>query len=344
MWCRFKSRRARRVYLLVCFLSQMFLSGSTVQAQEQSKEIPSAPTASDRPQQIVPPLSPEAEDPLLLRAHRAAEEGSFASGEAAVREFLTQHPASTDAHYLLGYILYREVHAKESLSEYTLAAQQRKPTAMELEIVALDYVLLGDFTDADRWLTKSLSWNPANALGWYYLGRAKYNENRFAEAIDAFNTYLKLEPRSVKAEDNIGLSEEGLNHPEEAAKAFQIAISWQEGSSEKNAQPFLNLGSLLAHQGHADAGLPYLLKATELSPRNAKGHEQLGRAYVKLKQLKNAQTELEKAIQLAPNSSSLHFELGMTYRDQGLKEQAKQEFDRCATLNATHSSVDTPNQ
>ena len=148
----------------------------------------------------------------------------------------------------------------------------------------------------------------------------------------------------MKAEDNIGLSEEGLNHPEEAAKAFQIAISWQEGSSEKNAQPFLNLGSLLAHQGHADAGLPYLLKATELSPRNAKGHEQLGRAYVKLKQLKNAQTELEKAIQLAPNSSSLHFELGMTYRDQGLKEQAKQEFDRCATLNATHSSVDTPNQ
>jgi hypothetical protein len=49
-------------------------------------------------------------------------------------------------------------------------------------------------------------------------------------------------------------------------------------------------------------------------------------------------------VQLAPDSSSLHFELGMTYRDQGLKEQAKQEFDRCAVLNSTHSSVETPNQ
>jgi tetratricopeptide (TPR) repeat protein len=320
------------------------LSGSIVLAKEQSKQPPSVPLAPERPQQIVPPLSPGPQDPLLLRAHQAAEEGSFASGEAAVREFLRQHPASKDAHYLLGYIFYREVRAKESLGEYTLAAQHRKPTALELEIVALDYVLLGDFIDADRWLTKSLSWEPANALGWYYLGRAKYNENRFAEAIDAFNSCLKLEPRNVKAEDSIGLSEEGLNHPEEAAKAFQLAISWQEGASEKNAQPFLNLGSLLADQGKADAGLPYLLKATELAPRNAKCHEALGRAYVKLKQLKNAQAELEEAVQLAPNSSSLRFELGMTYRDQGLQEQAKQEFDRCATLNATHSSVETPNQ
>jgi len=315
-----------------------------VLGQQESKQTPSVSLAPERPQQIVPPLSPDAQDPLLLRARQAAEEGSFANGDATVREFLRRQPSSADAHYLLGYILYRELRAKESLGEYTIAAQHRKPTALELEIVALDYVLLGDFMDADRWLTKSLSWEPANALGWYYLGRAKYNENRFAEAIDAFNSCLKLEPRNVKAEDNIGLSEQGLNNPEEAAKAFQFAINWQEGASEKNAQPFLNLGSLLTDQGKAEAGLPYLLKATEMAPRNAKCHEALGRAYVKLKQLKNAQAELEEAVQLAPNSSSVRFELAMTYREQGLKEQAKREFDRCATLNATHSSVETPNQ
>jgi tetratricopeptide (TPR) repeat protein len=343
VWVRFnKSRRVRCVCPVVCILSQMALSG--LLAQTKSTQAPSAALAPERPQQVVPPLSPGTQDPLLLRAHQAAEEGSFAGGEAAVREFLAEHPSSADAHYLLGYILYRQVRAKDSLSEYTLAAQHRKPTAMDLEIVALDYVLLGDFIDADSWLTKSLSWEPSNALGWYYLGRAKYNENRFAEAIDAFDSCLKLEPRNVKAEDNIGLSQEGLNHPDEAAKAFQLAISWQDGASEKNAQPFLNLGSLLADQGKADAGLPYLLKATELAPRNAKCHEELGRAYVKLKQLKNAQAELQQAVQLAPDSSSLHFELGMTYRDQGLKEQAKQEFDRCAVLNSTHSSVETPNQ
>jgi tetratricopeptide (TPR) repeat protein len=90
---------------------------------------------------------------------------------------------------------------------------------------------------------------------------------------------------NVKAEDNIGLSEEGLNRPEEAATAFQTAISWQERPSEENAQPFLNLGSLLADEGTAEAGLRYLLKAGELDPRNAKCPKQLGRAYIKLNQL-----------------------------------------------------------
>jgi tetratricopeptide (TPR) repeat protein len=345
VWCRCnRSRGIRRVCVPLGILAQIFLSGWMVLAQQEAKQTPSVSLAPERPQQIVPPLSPETQDPLLLRAHQAAKEGSFPNGDATVREFLRQHPSSADAHYLLGYILYREQRAKESLGEYTLAAQLRKPTALELEIVALDYVLLGDFMDADRWLTRSLSWEPANALGWYYLGRAKYNENRFTEAIDAFNSCLKLEPRNVKAEDNIGLSAQGLNHPEEAAKAFQLAISWQEGTSALNAQPFLNLGSLLTDQGKVEAGLPYLLKATEMAPRNAKCHEALGRAYAKLKQLSNAQAEFEQAVQLAPNSSSVRFELAMTYRERGLKEKAKQEFDRCATLNATHSSVETPNQ
>jgi tetratricopeptide (TPR) repeat protein len=330
-----------RACLLLWALSQILQSGAVMAQQPQR---PSAPLAPERPQQVVPPLSAQARDPLLLSAHQAVEDGSLANAEAAVREFLSQHPASPDAHYLLGYILYREVRAKDSLGEYTLAAQQRKPTALELEIVALDYVLLGDFIDADRWLTKSLSWEPENALGWYYLGRAKYNENRFAEAIDAFRACLKLDPRNVKAEDNIGLSEEGLNDWEEAANAFRLAISWQDGAAEKNAQPYLNLGSLLADHGQADAALPYLVRATELAPRNARCHEVLGRAYFKLKQLKNAETELAQAIAIAPNSSSLHFELAMTYRDQGRKERAKQEFDRCSALNASHSSIETPNE
>jgi tetratricopeptide (TPR) repeat protein len=289
-------------------------------------------------------ISPQLVDPILLHARQAAEAGSLVSAEASVREYLVQQPKSAAAHFLLGYILYREAHAKDSLAEYTLGAQQQTPSAADLEIVALDYVSLGDFVDADRWLTKSLAWNPTNAQGWYYLGRARYNENRFTEAIDAFNTCLRLDPHNVKAEDNIGLSQEGLNHPEEAYKAFQLAISWQDSISQKNAQPYLNLGSLLADEGHAGAGLPYLQKAVELAPSNAKAHEELGRAYLKLKQPKDAQSELEKAVQIAPNSGSLHFELGINYRDQGMKDQAKQEFDRCAALNATHSSVDTPNQ
>ena len=342
-WSRFRIT-CYWFFLFVCILPALW-RGCDVQAQEQS----GADLSQNSAPSALPPSAPhdsptEPADAWLARARTALRAGSSSSAEAMVRKYLSQNDTSADGHYLLGYILSHELKAKESLAEYTRAAQLRPPTANDLKVVAVDYVLLDDFADADRWLTKALGRNPSDADGWYYLGRTKYNENRFSEAIDAFQRCLKLDTHNVKAEDNLGLSYEGLNQTQQAIQAFQTAIAWQTDGSKKDAQPYLNLGMLFAEQGHPDAGLVYMQEAVALAPQNAKAHEQLGRAYLKLKRLKDAQGELEKAVQLAPNSSSLHFELGINYRDQGLKDQAKKEFDRCAELNANHSSVDTPNE
>ena len=286
---------------------------------------------------------PQPANSLLAQARSAVQAGSFSSAEALARKYVSQQDASADGHYLLGYILSHEGKAKESLAEYTRAAQLRPPSANDFKVVAVDYVLLGDFLDADQWFTKALEMNASDADGWYYLGRTKYNENRFSEAIDAFHTCLKLDAHNVKAEDNLGLSYEGLNRIEEATQAFQTAIAWQTGGAERDAQPYVNMGMLLMEQEHPEASLTYLQEGVTLAPKNPKAHEQLGRAYLKLKRWNDAHDQLEKAVQLAPNSSSLHYELAMSYRDQGMKEQAKKEFDRCTELNATHSSVETPN-
>lgn len=327
--------------LFVClFQTKINLCAQQQAGAGDSKEgaTASPPTATSADAPIEPT------DALLSRARIAVQAGSISSAEGMARQYLAHHDASANGHYLLGYILSRELRAKYSLAEYTRAAQLRTPTANDLKVVAVDYVLLGDLEDADRWLTKALSWNPSDANGWYYLGRTKYGENRFSEAIDAFQNCLKLDKHNVKAEDNLGLSFEGLNQNQQAIQAFQTAIAWQTEESKKDAQPYLNLGILLSEQGPADSGLPYLQKAIAIAPTNAKAHEQLGRTFLKLKRLKDAQGELERAVQLAPNSASLHFELGINYRDQGLKDQAKKEFDRCAELNSTHSSVETPNE
>src|SRR5207253_7946429 len=78
------------------------------------------------------------------------------------------------------------------------------------------------------WSSDVCSSDLSDSEGWYYLGRTKYNENRFAEAISAFQQCLKLDPQNVKAEDNLGLSLAGLGRNEEAAVAYNQAIAWQE--------------------------------------------------------------------------------------------------------------------
>jgi Flp pilus assembly protein TadD len=304
--------------------------------------------------------------PELSQANSLLESGKAADADRAVRSFLQSHPDSADAHFLLGLILFREIQlhgadvstlsypaeasdakfrqskAKESLAEFTEGARHQIPSAFDLKIVSFDYILLGDYTDADKWLTRATHMDPADADTWYNLGRTKYSENRFDEAIQTFQHCLLLDPKNVKAENNLGLSYEGLGRKDDAIAAYKQAIAWDSHSPHKSQEPYLNLGSLLVDQDQAKDALPYLLQAETLAPEDAKVHERLGKAYAHLNQLPQAQSELEKAVALAPYVASLHFMLGQVYRREGLMQKAKAEMKRTDELNGTHSSGAAP--
>jgi len=316
-------------------------------------------------------------DALLSDAKTLFRESKFSEADRLVREYLESHPNSADGHFLLGHVLFREIQAeaildrqlalqaqggmggatatpgpslpkdreekaKASLEEFTAGAKYRNPTAADLKIVAFDYIVLGDYPDADKWLTKMLEWAPNDSDGWYNLGRTKYNENRFAEAISAFQQCLKHDPGNIKAEDNLGLSFAGLGRNEEAAAAYQRAIGWQEQSLAKNSRPYIDLGSLLIDENRPKDAVTFLLQAIEIEPHDSKTHELLGKAYTRLEEFPKAQVELEKAIELSPQTPNLHCMLAPVYRKQGLAERAKGEYDRCAALTGSRSTPQTP--
>lgn len=299
--------------------------------------------------------APESPDGSLAKARLLLQDGRIDEGEHTLRGYLKEHLHSADAHFLLGYALFRKVqkdastelsngkasaqeeksrqeYAKQSLAEFTEGAKYQVPGAFDLKIVSLDYVLLKDYPDADKWLTRSLQKNPADSESWYYLGRTKYNENRFAEAISAFQQYLKLDPQSVKGEDNLGLSYQGLGRTEDATAAYRTAIAWQEHTLTQDSGPFINLGALLLDENRPQEAIAYLQRAIAISPQETRAHEQLGKAYERLAQFPNAREEFEKAIESAPQNSRLHYLLGQVYQKQGLTEKAKLEFDRSAAL------------
>jgi len=316
-------------------------------------------------------------DALLSEAKTLFRQSKLVEADHAVRQYLETNPNSAEGHFLLGHILFREIQAeaildrqlalqtqspmgamaatpepalpkdreekaKASLDEFTAGAKYRNPSAADLKIVAFDYIVLGDYPDADKWLTKMLEWTPNDSDGWYNLGRTKYNENRFAEAISAFQQCLKLDPKNVKAEDNLGLSFAGMGRNEEAGAAYQKAIGWQEQSLAKNPHPYIDLGSLLIDENHPKEAVPLLLQAIEIDPRDSKTHELLGKAYTRLEEFPKAQVELEKAIELSPQTPNLHCMLAPVYRKQGLVEKAKAEYARCAALTGSRSTPQTP--
>jgi tetratricopeptide (TPR) repeat protein len=233
--------------------------------------------------------------PLLISARLDVNKGMAEQADHEVRQYLGKHPTSADAHYLLGFILFREIQekaidqekgqasfktdkAKGSLAEYTEGAKYRTPSYLDLKVVALDYILLEDYADADKWLSHSLEWNPQDAEGWYDLGRIKYNEASFSEARNAFDRCLKLDPGNVKAEDNLGMTYAKLGRTSDAISAFQSAIAWQAHLQDKNPQPFIDLGSLMIDQNRPQEATSYLLQATKIAPGNSQARQLLDKA------------------------------------------------------------------
>lgn len=292
----------------------------------------------------VPLHAQQAANPDVFESvHKLFDEKKFSEAEELLRSYMRDHLTSADAHFLLGYALFRQDHPKESLAEFTQGAKFRRPNPSDLKIVAADYVVLGDYTDADKWLTMVTKETPMDAEAWYMLGRTKYSENRFQEAIQAFQRILSLSPKDTKAENNLGLSYEGLNRLDEAQTAFETAIEWQKEASIKNEQPYLNLGSLLADRDQLQAALTNLQQAEAMAPNNPKILEQLGRVYDLMKQPDKAEEKLLRAIALAPDVSGLHFRLGQVYKQLGKRELAQEQFAICQKLASTHSSSETPN-
>ncbi len=281
-----------------------------------------------------------APDDPLSEARALVESGQLSEAERMTRSYLGLHKNSADGHYLLGYILFKKVDAKGSLAEYTEGARYRRPTAHDLEVVGADYIVLHDYADADKWFTQAVDWDPNNWQALYYLGRTKYNENRFDEAAKIFTRCLQSEPNDVKSEDNLGLSLEALGRTDEAIAAYQEAIMWEgkSGSAQRDSGPYLDLGAILVANDRTPDALPYLRQALAISPQDVRIHRELGKAYLHLNRLEEAESELEKSIQLAPDSAPTHFILAQVYRKRGLEEKARREIARYTALTAAHST------
>jgi tetratricopeptide (TPR) repeat protein len=144
--------------------------------------------------EVLDEKQPSATDALLQAAKARIHQQDYKSAETDLTRFLASHPRSDDALYLLSFVYFREGFAKQSLQAATRAAAIRRPIADDLKIVALDYSLLGDFDDAAKYLEMAREMDPRDAEILYFLGRVRYQQNRFDDAILGFRAVLSIDP------------------------------------------------------------------------------------------------------------------------------------------------------
>lgn len=283
--------------------------------------------------------SPDTTNALALRAKALIHLDQFEEAQHCLNVYLKTHPRSADAKYLLAYVLFRRNKPSESLGMYTAAAALQLPTAGDLKIVGLDYVLLSDNPDAIRWLERSVSEEPNDSEAVYYLGRAYYVQNNFDKAIAAFERSLELNPEYAKAENNLGLALAAKNQPGLAEAAYRKAIQLGEASREKSDQPYINLAELLSHTDRQSEALSLLDTAERIAGKSDHAEELRGQILLAQNQLKDAEAAFRAAVSMKPDSGALHYLLGRVLQREGKSDDAEKEFAQSKALAAAHSSM-----
>jgi tetratricopeptide (TPR) repeat protein len=282
--------------------------------------------------------TPGQTDALLFAGKSLVNLSRFDDAGDALQSYLKAHPKSDDAAYLLAYVRFRQNRPKESLELMHTAAALKPPTTDDLKIGGLDYVLMGDYADAGRYLEEAVRIDPNNLEARYHLGRVRYQENRFDDAIAAFRGVLEKDPGNVRAHDNLGLCFEGKNQMEDAAAAYQKAIELDQKSLSRSAQPYLDYGTFLVKTSRPEEGIAMLQKAAEIDPKSAPVQYQLGKAYFDLRRYPEAQRATEEAARLAPKDSPTHYLLGRIYQRTNKQELAEQEFKLTEELRQAQES------
>jgi tetratricopeptide (TPR) repeat protein len=190
-------------------------------------------------------------------------------------------------------------------------------------LLAMSYVRLGRREWSRPELLKLEQSYPDKALYPYWTGRLEYLDQRFQAAIVRFRQALKLDPRFVRAWDNLGLAYEALGQQQEAVHSYEEANRLNRQSLAGSSWPPLNLGSVMLKLNRLHDAERYLRESLTYDPKCAKAHYQLAVLLEKQGKLEEAVTQLKESSASDPSYAEPHYALNRIYRKQGQIQNAQ---------------------
>ncbi|MGD0221976.1 MAG: tetratricopeptide repeat protein [Terriglobia bacterium] len=192
--------------------------------------------------------------------------------------------------------------------------------------LALSYIIMNHRDWARPELEKLAAADPRSPLYPYWLGRIDYDAMQFKAAEANLQKSLRLDPKFMKAYDNLGLTYEALGQYDDATRIYQQAILMNRSERAPSPWPPLNLGTLLVKLDRLPEAEVYLDESLKYDPHFPKAHFQMGLLLEKEKKDEQACKELLEAAHNDPSYPEPHYLLGRIYTRQGDKLKANVEW------------------
>ena len=306
----------------------LLLALLAVAAPAAAQELP--PPRDPRPLEVIDgtPSAAGLADERSARTAEALRSGDYERAEALLLEAAEAQPGSAEVLRQLGGVFLargRALNAAVALKKAEAIAPLDEPSRFTL---VMSYVALGRRAWARPELAKLVEGAPANPLYPYWVGRLDYDDGQYAAAIKHFLRAIELDPRFMKAHDNLGLCYDALGRFDEALRSWEEAIRLNDGQPAKSPWPSLNLGLMLTRLDRLDEAEVLFRESLRCDPRFPQAHYQLGITLEKKGRAGEALSELEEAARLDPGYAEAQYALARLYRRAGEARKADQALQR----------------
>jgi tetratricopeptide (TPR) repeat protein len=227
-----------------------------------------------------------------------------------------------DGDYLNSAIAYKKAEAISPLDERSRFT------------LAMAYIKLnrGDWARIE--LEKLSAAVPQRPLYLYWLARLDYDAQRYNEAIARLLKVIELDPKMMRAYDNLGLCYDFLGKFDEAIGYYRKAIELNRLQARPSPWPHLNLAVVLIARGDPAEAEGLLREALRYDPKLPQAHYQLGVLLEKRGNYSDALQSLKQAAELDPTYPEPHYTLSRIYQKLGDKAKAQEAVEQFQKLKA----------
>jgi tetratricopeptide (TPR) repeat protein len=298
--------------------------------------------AQDSPQNVGSATKPLAGDSgkSLEELEQEIATSKLEDSEQRLREYLKNHPDSSQAHYDLGYVEFRAHRFGASITELSKSLELNPANAEAHKILALDCSIVGRYDMAEVELQQAARLKPQSAEIHYFLARTYYSRGVYPLAKSEFQEALRLDPNNIKAYNNLGITLEALNDTEGALANYEKAVRLDDQQKQKSEWPYLYLSGFYNRQRRANEALTYARKAMGVNPQSDAAYFEIAKAYRTQGELQKATDAIQKAIAINGKASDYYYVLGLLLHALGRQKESEQVLAKFAELQSGHAPAD----
>jgi tetratricopeptide (TPR) repeat protein len=261
-----------------------------------------------------------------------------ATGEKALRDFITANPTDYDLRLALGTLLqgsgktndaeraYGEIIHDDGTGPAGLIARDR---------TAAIQMARGQYSDALKLVDEVLQNSPRDTMALAARGEIDLARNDPSSAISDLRAALRDQPQAVALHQLLAKAYVANGNPALAEESLRAAVE----QIPANIQLHLDLAALLLQTQRVDQGMKLLEETAQTAPQDPYVREALARAYLAKRDFPSARTTAENLKSLRPDSPVGSYLAGLAARGQNQLDDAQKEFTHALALQPQSSDV-----